>query len=394
MKSSAVVSSSCLTAVLLLQQLTKLTGLQLAGFTAAAVEHLSALTKLQRLSIGAAQDWAAAGCPGLQELKALTRLELLDRFLTIPASIYQLTALQQMSVSAATATALNGLQPLTGLTQLCVEQVVGVSSESPPLQLPGLQHLELDGRGGDMPMSFLSSCTQLQVLRLCYSYFMGPGRLLASNLLQHLELKDCRVYAAADAAGPVSWQQVFASPGQLPHLTLLDLRSAHPALEQADIESVVACCSRLQVLHLYTLQDSFAPVLAGLPALTSLNLQTVPDQQCSSLAQLTGLRELKVDNPRGVSTAGLRQLAALEQLTSLGFAYFLSSKKLGHVLQKQMSDRLLGYSHAIISKVRVCVWGGGVSAVALGLLKELCHNLVRTTCHNTISKESLVIKYS
>jgi len=354
---------------LLLKQLTRLTALQLEDVTAEALEHLSSLNKLQHLSLSCSKtvrsditnvaEWAAAGSPGLQELKALTRLELYD-VTDIPDNVSQLTALQQLTVSdtAATLTALNRLQVLPDLTQLCVQPMKRLSAESPPLQLSGLQHLELDGRAGDMPMSFLSSCTQLQVLCVSNVYLVLPGRLVASNLLQHLELKRCRVSAADGAAGPVSWQQLVSAVGQLPHLTSLALRSARPTLQQADIECVVECCTRLQVLHLDTLQDGCASTLTRLSGLTSLALDTANDQQCSSLAELTGLRELRVDDASQVSAAGLRQLAALEELTSLGFLYYTS--KFGPVLQEQLSDELLGCSHAIISKVRsLSFWGGG-----------------------------------
>jgi len=182
----------------LLQQLTKLTALQLEDVTAAALEHLGSLTKLQHLSVTAAEDWAAAGCPGLQELKALKSLKL-HTGSNIPASVSQLTVLQQLDVSAATLTALNGLQVLPGLTQLCVHSVTGFSNASPPLELPGLQHLELYGRGGQMPVSLLSKCTQLQVLSLHY-FATRSNALLALPGLTSLQLfgaadEQCRMLA-------------------------------------------------------------------------------------------------------------------------------------------------------------------------------------------------------
>jgi len=260
-------------------------------------------------------------------------------------------------VSSATVTALSGLQALTGLTQLRVEQLSDLSPETSPLLLPALQHLELDGWGEGLPMSFLSKCTQLRVLSL--SFVLLSGTAVASTMLQHLELRGCSIHAAYGAATPITWQQIISGAGQLPHLTSLVLRSANPDLEQADIKCVVACCSRLQVLHLDTLQDSFASALAHLSSLTSLQLGTANDHQCSSLAQLTGLRELTVQNPKALSGVGLWELAALEQLTSLGFFGHFDPSKLSPVLQEQMSDRLLGYSHAIISKVRVRVFLAG-----------------------------------
>jgi len=307
---------------LLLQQLTQLTALKLHFVTAAALEHLGSLTKLQRLSITVTEPWAAAG---LQELKALTSF-VLHSITTddIPDSVTQLTALQQLDVSRATPTTLNGLQALTGLTQLGVNHLESLSAESAQLQLPGLQHLKLAGRYGPvetvMPMSFLVSCSQLRVLCLSNFELKGPGSLLASTMLQDLDLSGCSIIAADGAADPVSWQQVFPDPRQRPDLTSLRLLGMQPALQQTDIERVVACCSSLQLLHLETLQDSSASALAGLPSLTRLHISSSSDQQCGSLAQLSGLRELEVDDAADVTITGLRQLTALSELTSLVIA--------------------------------------------------------------------------
>jgi len=228
----------------LLQQMTWLTSLELHAVTAAALQHLGSLTKLQHLSIGNADGWVAAGCPGLQELKALTSLKLSDWDLVdLPTSTSQLTALRQLEVRRATPTALNGLHVLTNLTQLCVWQFTGLSPESPPLKLPGLQHLQLAVGRGVLPMAFLASCTSLRVLKLWGVQLTGPGSLVASTMLQHLELDCCRITAADGAAGPAPWQQICPGPGQLPHLTSLQLFGKPSTLQQADIEGVAACCT-------------------------------------------------------------------------------------------------------------------------------------------------------
>jgi len=145
-----------------------------------------------------------------------------------------------------------------------------------------------------------------------------------------------------------------SGPGQLPHLTSLQLSHVRPNLQLVDMECVVACCSSLQALHLTNLQDSFVSALAQLSGLTRLKLEEAGDEQCGALAQLTGLRELTVDFPRDVSAAGLRQLAALEQLTSLGLRYSWPSK-IRYLLRAQVAAATLpGCLHAIVNKVFVC----------------------------------------
>jgi len=344
---------------LLLQQMTRLTSLDLKGVTAAALLHLGSLTKLQHLSISRAWGWATAGCPGLQELKGLTSLVLASTDLTdLPASASQLTALRQLHVESAT---LNQLQVLTGLTQLCVSRVTGLSPESPPLKLPGLQHLTLqdDCAEKTMPVSFLASCTQLKFLKLQSYGLTGPGSLVASTMLQHLELRNCCISAADGAAEAVSWQQVMPGPGQLPHLTSLQLFDEQPALQQADIEALVECCSNLEALACERLSSSFAPALARLPGLTNLDLYYANDEECSAMVQLTGLRQLKVMVPWEVSVLGLRELAALQQLTSLGLGDVGSVKLiiLADILMNDSSESLPGCLIALVNKVRGKAYG-------------------------------------
>jgi len=339
----------------LLQQMTRLTSLDLQNVTAAALQHLGSLTKLQYLSIGDAEGWAAAGCPGLQELTALTSLKLAstDR-VDLPASASQLKALQHLEVCRATPTALNRLQVLTGLTELCVWQVTGLSPELPPLKLPGLQHLQLRGDYVDctMPMSFLASCSQLKSLKLQGFDLNGPGSLVVSTMLQDLQLHCCSISEAEGAADSVLWQQVLLNAGQLPHLTSLQLYLEEPALQQADVEGVVACCSNLKMLGFDELQSGLAPVLAGLPGLTNLQLHYTTDEECSAMVQLTGLRQLKVLTPchGGVSAVGLRRLAGLNQLTSLGLGYFGLSQ-LDTLARHLIKDDLPACLYALITKV-------------------------------------------
>jgi len=359
---------------LLLQHLTKLTALTLLTVSAAALEHLGSLTTLCNLNLESPKGWAAAECPGLQELKALTRLRLVASVKDIPACVSQLTALQELDVWRATPTALISLEALTGLTQLKVQQLRGLSPDTPPpLQLPGLQHLVLAGRRVTLPVSFLASCTQLRVLQLRAVNLCGSGTLVASTMLQDLALARCRLIAADGAAGgPLSWQQVLPGPGRLPHLTSLQLTVVRPDLQEGDVECV-ACCSSLEALRLTALQDSFASGLAQLSGLTTLYLDKASDEQCGALAQLTGLRELTVQDPYSVSVAGLRHLAALEQLTSLGFGGTFDPFKVSCVLQQHMSDTRPFCFRALVNQVRA----GGMD----GMLAVLWDANAVSDCH-------------
>jgi len=315
---------------LLLQHLTRLTSLQVELVAAATLQHLGSLTKLQHLSISADEDWAAAGCPGLQELTALTSLGLCCGA-DLPTSASQLTALRQLRLWRLTPTGLIPLQALSGLTHLFVKELTGLSPESPPLQLPGLLHLDLLDCGGFMPTSFLTSCTQLRMLRAAEVNRGGLSNV-PSTSLQHLQLYSCSIVAAAGAADPDPWQQVFPGPGRLPHLTSLQLSQVRPAPELAALERMLLCCSSLKVLQLDTLPSSTASELTGLSGLTCLHLNRASAEQYGALAQLTGLRELRVDNPSDVSAAVLRQLSTMEQLTSLGFLFGFDPTKASPVL--------------------------------------------------------------
>jgi len=355
----------------LLQLLTQLTAFELDGHLTGALEHLGSLTRLVRLSIRGVSTFVFdSGCPGLEQLVNLTSLKLHGYIPSgtstdIPASISRLTALQQLDVSQATLTALNGLQVLTGLTQLRVKELTGVSAES-ELQLPGLQHLELRGDilVGRPPMPRLSSCTQLRVLSLhdqCITV-LGPRCLVASTMLQRLELVGCEFRGARGATGSFRWQHIFQGPGQLPHLTALHLEPAWGSTtsrQQANMELVVDCCSSLRELHLTKLPHRFARALAGLSGLTSLHLCFFWEGQGGALAKLTGLQELRIwrcCSPRTLAS-GFRPLSGLKRLTSLGFGCELKHDEIGNEFLELLSDRLPGCLHAIVNKVGVCLKG-------------------------------------
>jgi len=342
----------------LLQQLTRLTALELQGDTTVeALQHLGSLTKLQHLKLDVPWKWANKNYPGLQELKALTSLHLRYNPDDISASVSQLTALQQLHVRDATHDTLMGLQVLTGLTQLCVQQLKGLSLESAPLPFPALQHLDLQG-GLDvpLPLSITCRCTRLQVLELQEFDLTAPGSLVYSSMLQKLLLHRC--FAADGASSAAPWEHIFPGPGpgprtlarRLPHLTSLQLSAVHPAPDEADMRRIVACNSNLQELQIDGLGGGICAALQQLPGLTTLSLERLSDRHCSSLAQLTGLRALRVRDPDNLAMDGLRQLTALEQLTSLGFVKHLNPVKVP-MAPYQMSATLPGCHCAIVNKV-------------------------------------------
>jgi len=189
---------------------------------------------------------------------------------------------------------------------------------------------------------------------------------VTSPLLQDLVFNWCSINSdVVGAAGPVSWQHIFPGPGQLPHLTSLQLPFTCPALQQADIECVVERCSNLQRFKLCDWTDPFATALMRLPGLTSLDVDLVDDRQCRSLAQLTGLRELAVYRFTGPSDAGVRALTALKQLTRLAIGDFKHSQ-VSSSLQQQLSGlpRVPGSSGwSRLSLNKVCVFVSEASHV-------------------------------
>jgi len=346
----------------LLQQLTRLTGLDLQYVAAEVLQHLSLLTKLQRLSTHSPVAWAAADYPGLQELQGLTSLALKaisaeswdsGGDLRFPACVSHLTALQQLEVSEATATELDALTALTALTKLGVAQFSPSSQLSAVLQLPALQQLYLSGSRSDwgywpaIHTSYLASCTQLRQLSLCSLHLTGPGSLVTSSMLQELNLRKCNISYEEDRPTMSLCEVLFPGPGRLPHLTSLVLQDAVSELQQAEVERLVACCSGLQ----------------------ELQLDWVTDEQCSSLVQLTGLRAVQVSYPWDLSTAGLRHLARLEQLTSLRFGHDFDSCKVNTALQQQLSDTVLDCKHAIVNQVGSYSW-----------VVECCGGLTTPSC--------------
>jgi len=255
-------------AVTSIQGLTKLTGLELKPVTADALEQLSAFTKLRQLSLDdVPYTWGAAGCPGLQQLTALTSLHLgkdLDGYNVIPLVIVRLTAVQHLSVPQASYLHVWELHALVGLTSLCVADVVAWDYPLSPLQLTALQRLKLGvnlrSEHTNLQMSCLSECTRLQELSLAglvlKNFWGDPECVLGLTALQH------SIYT--------------------------------PGLKAADVKRLVACCSSLRNLQLGVEFNVSLSALSGLSHLTHLTVDHLHEAYTSSVAQLTGLRQLLV----------------------------------------------------------------------------------------------------
>jgi len=151
----------------LLQQLTKLTKLDLQSVAAGALQHLGSLTKLQHLSVQYCYHQPHVKYPGLKQLQGLTGLVLHFGDGSFPDNLDSVTALQQLELAGATTSELNGLSGLTAVTKLDVAQL---SSSPVPLQLPALQYLHItnrnDGNAQVMQTSYLARCTRLKQLLL------------------------------------------------------------------------------------------------------------------------------------------------------------------------------------------------------------------------------------
>jgi len=354
----------------LLQHQTQLTKLELQGVTAEALQHLGSLSKLQHLSIKRAsvtaeihptapQEWDEGSLPDLPVLSALTSLEW-DCSEDIPGSLYQLTALRRLKVCEATATALDGLQVMPGLSHLCVRNIYDLPEPSAtppaPWQLPALQHLELTTRGLNVfNMALLACCTQLQDISLqCMGLGGSVSMLGSSSILQRLGLWNCHPHAA-------TWREFFLQgSAQLPQLTMLQLQvqgsimMRDAVVRPADLEFVAACCPGLKELALA--HAAGAPELTQLPHLTCLHLHAIHPKQCNSLAQLTGLRKLRIFDIKRLTVAGLRELAVLQQLTYLSMGSFLSSR-LSEAVKRRLTDTVSGsmpliFDVTVVNKVR------------------------------------------
>jgi len=358
----------------LLQHQRQLTRLELQGVTAEALQHLGSLSNLQHLSIkkqldlagitrtgptalqSLLQEWDEGSLPDLQMLTALTSLEW-GCSNHLPGGIYQLTALQQLEVAAATFTALDGLQVMPGVSRLCVANLYDLPKASAPTpapwQLPALQQLELNSvykfDDSVFNMVLLACCTQLREISVQLLALRGfVSSLGSSSILQSLKIFCCR----ADAG---SWREFFLQgSAELPQLTMLQLHggSCITGIHSADVASAAACCTGLKELRL---DDApAAPVLTQLPSLTYLHLRAIDDQQCSTLAQLTGLRALCIDYMGGLNVAGLRELTALQQLTRLGMLGIWSSLQASEAEQRRLTDTPPGSlpRFALVNKVR------------------------------------------
>lgn len=253
--------------------------------------------------------------PALQPLQALTALADLRLALREPAGI--------------DSSLLAGMEDLTRL-DLCNSAELEPSALA---SIPQLQHLQLmqcsltGGAAGVAQLLFqlphLSQVTHLDLSRSLTAVLEGNppasafSALTASSKLQHLDLKGCKVPAAA-------WQHVFPAAGrQLPHLTTLNISAVSQPQGGAAAapEGLVSCCPGLRSLDMQCLQVS-AELLLQLQRLSGLRTlfmsPTDAGEGLEAVGQVTGLQELFLYAPMTPFKL-LLHFTQLRQLTSLSF---------------------------------------------------------------------------
>jgi len=301
---------------ILLSHLVRLTHLQLSHYQQSnALEHLSALSALQHLTLS---NWtkpagtSALVLPGLQHLQQLTALHLREMpwaiLLHSLPGIYQCTALRELhlhSVAAVSPDVLEGLHQLQALKLDCSN---AWSEEET-----------------DAMLAAVGEQTQLTRLEISHHRsWSAPSAaayssLTASSHLQHLELANCKLPAAA-------WQYMFPPSRCLPKLHRLEMHGGIAGQSSArhgpeDLQALAFCCPSISS---FILGGDFevltvAPLLQ-LTGLTCLDVHTAFRPNAASIAQLTGLKRLRLSSlghDDRVTNRGLVKLTVLRQLTHL-----------------------------------------------------------------------------
>jgi len=313
----------------LLLHLVQLTYLQLSASqlkSSGALQHLSALSALQHLSMDLSYVLDPGDVSGLQGLQQLTALRL--------------QCVWYWPISSEI------LPALTQLTALRLLHLQRIQSVDPAVlaEYSQLQELELHFSNGvtwtaEQTAALLAAVgqqhelTKLQIK--CYRPWHTPSAaaysaLTASSRLQHLELANCNLPAAA-------WQQMFPSTRRLPELQYISLNKGSVSLSvgpkeflqlcRSDMQAMVSCCPGLVSLALCRgLGASSVALLRQLTGLKQLTLCTAGrvhfQDTALNLAQLTGLQDLRLflqnsEEPGRVTPSALLQLTGLQQLQLL-----------------------------------------------------------------------------
>lgn len=300
-----------------LSGLTKLTSLQLSAtylqlWSGAGMQHVSHLTRLQRLSLRCSSwDWFGLELKHEQDDKVL-----------FPGSgtvLECLTALTRLKLCGSSVGPLPSLSAMPALEHFVLANCPGWD----PAMLAGatgLQHLAiaapvqgrwcLDAASDDLLLAALQQQTQLTYLKVHQfsPWRADPSALTASTNLRKLHLEEFEAPYGA-------WGQLCPPERQLQHLTQLEVSGIGVARTVEDLQSLVQGCPALQQLtlrlHLRNLHDTFAEqqfgVLAELSHLTRLIVSNVTDKNIRQLRQLTQLQELHMPNSK-LSFAALKRL--------------------------------------------------------------------------------------
>ena len=297
----------------LLQQLTCLKLKDDDAVTAAALQQLSRLSKLQELCLAGA-DWADDEDDGMEwqlatvnsSIGRLQCLTSLDIFCCspVPVGISKLTSLQQLRIDWGTSVHPECFAGGGNLRSLSIANS-RMAGEGAQGQL--LQHLERMKH-----LTFLDLSSSLTDYNDWEGVSLSAfGGITASSSLQYLNLEECCLAEGA-------WRSMFRQTGQqLTALGYLSLRGAAPGLAANDIKRMVQACPNLHTLNLRTVLQPKVSLLAltKLTRLTELDISRVTTESgVRILAQLSGLRELRVRQPSEVSRVSRLHLTALKQL--------------------------------------------------------------------------------
>jgi hypothetical protein len=374
----------------LLQQLPQLSVLKLAGvhIGATAVQHLSAMTRLQELRISLCDGMEASCMDSLPS--SMTSLYIQDnrsedpdrrRMKILPPRLHRLTSLRHLHTNY------GAVQPslLTGLTQLQHLQLECCSLlPTGPFEWQGLA-ADADGDHDAAMAELLAALqylTQLQHLEVGVPGFAEVeipvvlfSALTASSCLTQL----CMAAEYGQTLPPGAAQHIFPADRQLPQLSCVDFSTKNDweledfCIATEALAALASCCPNLEQLKIIGVwgSDVDAATLLQLPA-SCIELEVggprFTDAAAAVVAQLTHLKKLTLCNTAaGLTDVGLLELTSLRELSALALYH---------------CKALAGFSEAVVPNKPDQVTSDDYDGGSLCLSDDRVSHIVRVSrCH-------------